>query len=544
MTTDPFTPDLEPWSSRMRLSALLTLFAAALLAGALAGAGLTFWVVLKTQAQENRIALARASYGEHLGLQSNVYRLFKENADALLIGDRDGSALETQVTAEIATNLDEIRRIIALEIEVDGEEELEELQLLSAIERKIADIIDRYASFKPGDGATDIATEAQLAQLLDREIDQNLSELIAVALAGEREEIEVTMREAAAFRTLVTYLAVAIIGLMLASTLAVSFFYRSRVAKPLDALVRGADLYRSGNYESPIPARGATELSQLASTLSAMAGEIGARERDLRGEARKLEARVAERTSELQALLTRFEQVEASRRQMMADVSHELRTPLTIIQGEADIALRTGTTEPGERVESFSRIRDAARHSNRIVDDLLLISREEAGQLRLDLRNVDLGAALAEAADMALSKVDIVPLGQPAPCRVDPVRLRQCLLAVMNNALRYGGRTVRAWVERSAEGYDILVEDDGPGMSDAEKDQAFQRFFRGSGAQGTGVEGTGLGLPIVRSIMNAHGGSVDLADRKGGGLIVRLRFATTLRSISSQNDEKRVRKAE
>jgi signal transduction histidine kinase len=263
-----------------------------------------------------------------------------------------------------------------------------------------------------------------------------------------------------------------------------------------------------------------------------MAAEIAARERELRHEARQLETRVKERTSELQTILTRFEQAEASRRQMMADVSHELRTPLTIIQGEADLALRSGLSDPRQSSESFSRIRDAARHSNRIVDDLLLVAREEAGQLRLDMRNVDLNLALADAAGLAQSRVEVLRFDRPAPVRVDPVRLRQCLLAVMNNALRYGGRTVRAWVERSGEGFAILIEDDGPGMSDAEKDQAFNRFYRGSGAQSTGVEGTGLGLPIVRSIMTAHGGSVDLSDRVGGGLVVRLGFVAGLRDVT------------
>jgi signal transduction histidine kinase len=314
--------------------------------------------------------------------------------------------------------------------------------------------------------------------------------------------------------------------------------------RPLADLVDGADAYRRGRYDQQITPRGALELRHLSVTLSDMAAEIAARERDLRHEARTLETRVNDRTSELQTILTRFEQAEASRRQMMADVSHELRTPLTIIQGEADIALRSALSDPGQASESFSRIRDAARHSNRIVDDLLLVAREEAGQLRLDLRYLDLDAALVEASGLAQARIEVLRMGRPAPARVDPVRLRQCLLAVMNNALRYGGRSVRAWVERSGEGYAILIEDDGPGMSDVEKDQAFQRFFRGSGAQSTGVEGTGLGLPIVRSIMAAHGGSVDLSDRAGGGLVVRLNFVAGLREVPLPATDVVVRKAE
>jgi two-component system, OmpR family, sensor kinase len=545
LATETFSiPDADPNAARtprMRLSALLSLFAMVLLVSAIAGAGLTFWVVVKSEHMENRIALARASYSEHQALQSNLYQLFKEKADALLIGDRDRSVLETEIKAQIAANLAEIQRIIAREIEVDGEEELEELQLLSALERTISDVISRYDRLVPVDG---FAPQPDLALLLDRDIDRTLSDLIEVGLAGEIEEVAETAAEAAAFRALVSRLAVIVLVAMVLTTVVVAIAYRRKVARPLADLVTGTDAYSRGDYAKPIPISGAFELRQLAITLSNMAAGIGARERDLRDQARKQETRVAERTSELQSVLTRFEQVEGSRRQMMADVSHELRTPLTIIQGEADIALRSGLTDADQCSESFSRIRDAARHSNRIVEDLLLVAREEAGQLRLDLRNVDLEASLAEAADMAQAKVEVLRLGKPAPVRVDPVRLRQCLLAVMNNALRYGGRNVRAWVERDDDGLSILVEDDGPGMSDAEKDQAFVRFFRGSGAQSTGVEGTGLGLPIVRSIMSAHQGSVELSDREGGGLVVRLRFAAALRSVPAGNDPNLFRKAE
>jgi two-component system, OmpR family, sensor kinase len=537
-------PQFASDHTRMRLSSLLTLFAVILLAGAIAGAGLTYWVVVKTAAMEERIALARASYSEHLRLQSNIYRLFKEKADAFLIGSLNSISRETEIEAEISANLADIQRVIAAEIEIDGEAELEELRLLSALDNTIEDVLQRYDQLLPRGELPDSAARQDLALLLNRDIDQTLFDLIEVALAGEREEVIEANRDAAQLRALVGMLAAAIVGLMVISTAVVGFAYRKKVARPLDELVKVTDAYRRGVYDAPIPAQGATELRQLATTLSGMASEIAVRERDLKDQARILETRVGERTSELQVILTRFEQAEASRRQMMADVSHELRTPLTIIQGEADIALRSGLVDPDQANESFSRIRDAARHSNIIVEDLLLVAREEAGQLRLDLRSVDLDAALADAAEMAQSSIKVLRLGSPAAARVDPVRLRQCLLAVMNNASRYGGKSVRGWVEKHETGFDIVIEDDGPGMSDAEKDQAFQRFFRGSGAQSAGAEGTGLGLPIVRSIMTAHGGSVELADRKGGGLVVRLRFAATLRSVPDSVDNKFLRKVE
>jgi two-component system, OmpR family, sensor kinase len=531
LDSDYDRPQLTYGPANLRLSTLLSIFAAVLLTGALAGAGLTYWVIVRTAELEDRIALARESYATHLELESNVYRLFKEKSDALLIGDRDRSASETAIKAAVSANLAELQQIVAREIERVGEEEYEELGLLTSLERTIDAVIRRYNELLPAEIHHGHESEEALAVLLDRDIDKTFSDLIESALEHEEKEVEETKEEVDAFRRFVEALAAAIMAVMLAATLAIILIYRRRVAKPLRDLVLAANDYRRGDYARAIPTKGATELNELAVTLSDMAQAIGAREHDLRDQARKLETRVGERTSELQSILTRFEQVEASRRQMMADVSHELRTPLTIIQGEADIALRSSNPDPKESNESFARIRDAARHSTKIVDDLLLVAREEAAQLRLDLRNVDLDAALADAADLAKRKIEVVRLGRPATARVDPVRLRQCLLAVMNNAARYGAATVRAWVERGDEQLDIIVEDDGPGMSDAEKDQAFVRFFRGSGAQSSGAEGTGLGLPIVRSIMNAHGGSVELTDREGGGLRVRLRFPKSVRPV-------------
>ena len=211
---------------------------------------------------------------------------------------------------------------------------------------------------------------------------------------------------------------------------------------------------------------------------------------------------------------------------MMADVSHELRTPMTIIQGEADTALRSGTRNAEEQSDGFSRIRDAARLSIRIIDDLLLVAREEAGKLRIDAKDVDLNEATASAVSLTQADIEVMPLPKPAICKVDALRLRQCLLAAMGNALRYGGKKIIARVEQTELGFAILIEDDGPGMSDNDRKQAFERFFRGSGANSAGAEidGTGLGLPIVRSIMNAHGGTAALLARDGGGLVVRLDF--------------------
>lgn len=204
----------------------------------------------------------------------------------------------------------------------------------------------------------------------------------------------------------------------------------------------------------------------------------------------------------------------------MADISHELRTPLAIILGEADVALRTATHMGDDVSDALAWIRDSARHTNQIVEDLLTIARHEAGQLRLDRREVDLRKVVHDAAAMFPRTVEIDTPAEPVRLSADEVRLRQCVLALLQNARRYGGPGIRATVVPGASAIEIAVEDDGPGLSAAEKAHAFDRFFRGSNASGQGIEGSGLGLPVVSSIVEAHGGEVRLEDREEGGLRV------------------------
>lgn len=121
----------------MRISALTSVFFGLLVTAALASGALTLWHSTQTRVWDQRIELAQASYAEHLLLQSNIYQLFKQHGDALLMGSRDGDATEAALRSGIAANLAEIRRIIGQEIDLVGEAEIEELDLLSGIETKV-----------------------------------------------------------------------------------------------------------------------------------------------------------------------------------------------------------------------------------------------------------------------------------------------------------------------------------------------------------------------------------------------------------------------
>lgn len=514
----------------MRISTLTTVFFGLMLASAIGNGALALWHAAQSRILDQRISLAQASYSEHLTLQSNIYQLFKQHGDALLFGDRDDSALEATLRTRIAENLSRIRTIVGTEIDLVGEEEIEELELLSGIEAKVTSLTRQLARLnQPGQPANEAVRRETLAGILNGEVDDNLAQLIAEALDGERSEVVGTLAEAEAFRAQIRAAVVALMATALALAVLAWVTYRRQIVRPTQRLAAKIEAYQRGPERIGPSTTGAWELQRLDEVLESMIAVLDQRELTSHEQTEQLERAVEARTAELRRVLTQAEHSEAMRRQMMADVSHELRTPLTIIQGEADVSLRGAVKSSEIYAESLRRIRETARHANQVVDDLLLIARQEAGKLRLDLRDVDLCAVLRETVALVPRDVTLDMTLPQARAQADPLRIRQCLLALLQNASRYGGNSIWARIEPASGGYALIIEDDGPGMSDAEKAQAFDRFFRGSIAASPDIAGTGLGLPIVRAIARAHDGSVTLEDRPGGGL----RVVMTLRAERS-----------
>jgi signal transduction histidine kinase len=270
-----------------------------------------------------------------------------------------------------------------------------------------------------------------------------------------------------------------------------------------------------------------------------MAEHLEEREPSREEQKKHLEETVAARTSELQKLIDKLEIGEENRKQLMADISHELRTPLAIILGEADVTLRTAGTLSDDVSDALARIRDSAKHTNQIVDDMLTVARYEAGQLRLDQKDIDLRKVVKDAVSMFPGSVIVTLPDAAEEAYVDEVRLRQAVLALLQNARRYGGPNVSVNLSNFTDAHSIAIEDDGPGLSAYEKSQAFQRFFRGSNASGQGTEGSGLGLPVVKSIVEAHGGTVELLDREKTGLRVVIKLPKEPRTKFGTTDDRR-----
>jgi len=164
----------------------------------------------------------------------------------------------------------------------------------------------------------------------------------------------------------------------------------------------------------------------------------------------------------------------------------------------------------------------------RLIDELLLLARSDAGTQTLERRPLDLADAVAEAATdlAALAERHAAALQldlSPAPMRGDALRLRQLATILIDNAIRFGSPGGHAWVTVSGgDGAALLtIADDGPGIPSHHHELVFQRFWRGPDTE---VEGSGLGLAIAAWIVSAQGGSIDVSERDGGGTVFKVRL--------------------
>lgn len=521
----------------MRSSTLFAIYAAVLV-GLLGGlSGLTLYSFEKSRWWDARTQLAQESYGLHLKLEVNLYRLFQQHGEALLNGDSSGGSGEAQLQARIAQNLVDTRNVIAREIQMVGEEEIEELALLDEIEADIQSVNRAIATLtSSGDPIETFVQIERLAALLDGDVDDELGRKIQAALDEESEEVEEVLAEAAAFRVWHERLVYVIMLTTVAALIVALVSFNRQIRQPMIRLSDSVGRLRGADYSQSVDLGGSREFRELGGLLNGMAEGLAAREASRAEQQRHLKATVAARTAELQKLIDKLETGEENRKRLMADISHELRTPLAIILGEADVTLRTSSALSDEVSDSLARIRDSAKHTNQIVDDMLTVARFEAGQLRLDRKETDLGKVVLDAVAMFPDPVQTHRLAKQVLASADEVRLRQCVLALLQNARRYGGPTISVELKEGPNEISITVEDDGPGLSEIEKSQAFDRFFRGSNASGHGIEGSGLGLPVVKSIVEAHGGAVNLEDRHQGGLkvVITLPKAMSLKVVPTE----------
>ncbi len=233
-------------------------------------------------------------------------------------------------------------------------------------------------------------------------------------------------------------------------------------------------------------------------------------------------------------MLTSLDDAYQQQQRFLGYVSHELRTPLTTIRGHAEL-LSADDLAPEERREALTRIARESARLARLVNELLVLARAEAAE-SFAPRPVDVDEIVMETFEEMRPLSDgrlRVRWIERARVSGERDRLKQLILALVDNALRYTPPPGCVDVSLSDDGHDAVlrIEDEGIGIDDTDLPRVFDRFYRGAAARRLNGTGSGLGLAIVRWIVQRHSGSIRLEKREGGGTIATVRLPLAAPSV-------------
>jgi heavy metal sensor kinase len=257
--------------------------------------------------------------------------------------------------------------------------------------------------------------------------------------------------------------------------------------------------------------------------MSQSALRISAEDLSRRLERRGAEDEIDRLADTLNAMLARLQAAFGVMQRFTADAAHELRTPLTALRGGIEIALRAERSPDEYRRVLTSSIEEVDQLI-RLAEDLLLLSRSTVG-LTATRQPVDVEPLCLEALELgvrlAKGKNVTVSMGVTAPAVVsgDASALRRALLNLVDNAVKYtpSGGSVTISLDKARDGVALVVEDTGIGIDPADARRIFEPFVRLDEGRSRDTGGSGLGLAIARSIVVAHGGTLEVDSRPGGG---------------------------
>ena len=246
------------------------------------------------------------------------------------------------------------------------------------------------------------------------------------------------------------------------------------------------------------------------------------------------EREIAQKNIELQGLLERIRELDEIKTQFFANVSHELRTPLALILGPAQRLIDDdGTMSLAQRREAGQVVARNARMLLKHVNDLLDMSKVEAGKLKLELQDTDVAALVRFlASHFAVLAADrgveyTVDADGPCVAAIDSDKLQRVVMNLLGNAFKFvpdGGR-IRCSLRHSAAELTIAVDDSGPGVKPELRQAIFERFRQGDGGISRAVAGTGLGLAIAKEFVEMHKGRIDVLDSSLGGARFEVRLS-------------------
>ncbi len=513
----------------MRYKTKITVSVVMLAASVVAMGMILYWGADRAQYNLERAHHAHEEYAAYLSLSAETFRLFKQIRRDLMDGEGETQLDVNLAKIRLQRELERIDAEIQAEFALglrDGEKDEETLRLASLTEQiglaldEVTEV-ERLLSIGERERAV-----ALLSSTLEQRIDGQVSAIIESGLADEREEVnEANAVTDALTGRLRTTASIAIVGATSFAVLSI-WLLLAQLRKPLRELEEGTKRLAEGALDYRIEVVGTDEFAALADHFNAMAGQLSHQRQALDDARRNLERQVAERTLELRHANEQLSQRDELRSQFFADISHELRTPITAMRGVAEVAIRTKQDHQSVYVSALKRVVDLSGQLTRLVNDLFLVARSDAGAL--DLRRMPLDV---ETVVMTVVE-DMQPLyaDEGATLQVettnrsmivagDRERLRQVFSILVDNALKHGPKGVETRIKLKLQDKRAIVEviDNGPGIDARQVNKIFDRFYRGNRGSGPSDGCSGLGLPIAKSLVEAHGGDIEIESAAGAG---------------------------
>jgi signal transduction histidine kinase len=333
---------------------------------------------------------------------------------------------------------------------------------------------------------------------------------------------------------------------LLAATFAAIIGGRRFLQEPISGLLHFANEWRNGNFEARVEVRHShSEIGHLGATFNAMADALDGRytaqkrlEKELRELNATLESRVEERTVEL-ANANRAKSL------FLANMSHELRTPLNAIIGFGEMMHREimGPIGIPAYKEYAHHIHESGMHLLSLVEDMLDLAKVEAGKLEIQHVPTQPGSLLVESLVMLRfsaekAKVDLVVDGDPSSWPVldgDPVKLKQVFVNLIGNAIKFTPEEGRVTVsgESSNDELRVRIRDTGIGICAKEIPLVLQPFYRVNSALDAKHQGAGLGLPFAKSVVELHGGTLEIESELGAGTTVTVTLPLAYQTVEA-----------
>lgn len=319
---------------------------------------------------------------------------------------------------------------------------------------------------------------------------------------SERNEGYVYMfKSAAPLRNLISqlnrhFLLAGILSLIILT--GIHFLLSKLLTRPLLKMKQATEKLSKGNFEVKLPDLGQDELGDLSDSI--------------------------------QRLATDLETIQQERTEFLANISHELRTPLTYVQGYANVALREDIPE-SERKEYLNIIQEESKTILTLIENLFELAKIDENNFSIQTETIDSGSfyhkVINKVAPVFKRKgIDLIlTVKEDFPFLADPIRLEQIVMNLLDNALKHSPphSTTEVTVERNESGnMKLLINDQGMGIPPDELPQVFNRMYRVEKSRSREFGGSGLGLSIVKELVEAHGGQITIQSERNKGTSINI----------------------